>query len=486
MKEDARRSADLPLAGVRVLAIEQYGAGPYATMVLADLGADVIKIEQPGAGEIGRAVPPWTAEADSLFFQSLNRGKRSMVIDLKHPEGKAVFQRLVAGADVVFSNTRGGAPERLGITYAHLKQHNPAIVCAFLTGFGRTGPRADEPGYDYIVQSLTGIAALGGEPGGPPARAGVSVVDFSAGLAAAVGILAGLTRAREFGVGCDVDASLFSTALSLTNYLASWTLTRGYVPERLPHGAHPSIVPSQFFEAADGWLMVMCQTNAFYHELIARSGLTQLENDPRFTTMEGRLEHKAELLAALERRFSELTVSEWLDRLEGAVPIAPVNGLPAALADRQVEALGLIVDYDHPQFGTVRQVTGPVQTSAGQRAPTPAPRLGQDTAAVLKELTELSDLDIDALFAAGVVESERHRCSTPAGGGRAGSESHGGGRKRLRRRRSSRLHADGDRPVHVWSGGLGLGDDLRSQDREVRTYRLLGAHRREDAARHVG
>lgn len=403
MSEDARRSADLPLTGVRVLAIEQYGAGPYATMVLADLGADVIKIEQPGGGEIGRSVPPWTGEEDSLFFQSLNRGKRSMVIDLKHPEGKAVLHRLVASADVVFSNTRGGAPERLGITYDQLKHLNPRIVCAFLTGFGRTGPRANEPGYDYIVQALTGIAALGGEPDGPPARAGVSVVDFSAGLAAAVGILAGLTRAREVGEGGDVDASLLSTALSLTNYLASWTLTRGYESERLPHGAHPSIVPSQFFEADDGWLMVMCQTDAFYHELISRAGLAQLENDPRFATMAGRLEHKAELLSALELRFRELTVADWLERLEGAVPIAPVNGLSAALADRQVEALGLIVDYDHPQFGTVRQVAGPVQTSAGQRVPTPAPRLGQHTASVLQELTDLSDLELDELFAAGVL-----------------------------------------------------------------------------------
>lgn len=403
MDHGARRTADLPLAGVRILAIEQYGAGPYATMILADLGADVIKIEQPGGGEIGRSIPPYTAEGDSLFFQSLNRGKRSVVIDLKHPDGAAVLHRLVASSDVVFANTRGAAPERLGITYDQLKSFNPRIVCAFLTGFGRTGPRADEPGYDYIIQALTGIAALGGEPDGPPARAGISVIDFSAGLAVSVGILSGLTRARQFGVGCDVDASLFSTALSFTNYLASWSLTRGYEAERLPYGAHPSIVPSQFFEAADGWLMVMCQTNAFYQELVARMDLPGLQHDQRFATMAGRLEHRAELLAALASRFRELTVADWLVRLEGAVPVAPVNDLSNALADRQVEALGLIVDFKHKEFGTVRQVASPVQTSAGQRSATPGPRLGEHTAVVLKELTDLGERDLEALFQAGVV-----------------------------------------------------------------------------------
>src|SRR5690606_35964569 len=208
--ERRRPTAERPLSGLRVLAIEQYGAGPYATMVLADLGAEVIKIEPPTGGEVGRTVPPWTAPGDSLFFQSLNRGKRSVALDLKRPEGKAVFHRLVAEAAVVFSNLRGGAAGRLGITYEALKAHNPRVVCAFLTGFGRTGPRAEEPGYDYIVQALSGIASLGGEPGGPPARAGVSVVDLSAGLAAAVGILAGVHQARTTGRGCGVDTRLLA------------------------------------------------------------------------------------------------------------------------------------------------------------------------------------------------------------------------------------------------------------------------------------
>jgi len=393
----------LPLSDVRVLAIEQYGAGPYATMVLGDLGADVIKVEPPGAGDVGRAVPPYTEPGDSLFFQSLNRGKRSVALDLKKPEAKAVFHRLVAGVDVVFSNLRGGSAERLGITYEQLKEHNPRIVCAFLTGFGRTGPRAEEPGYDYIVQALSGIASLGGEPGGPPARAGVSVVDFSAGLAAAVGILAGVHQARTTGRGCDVDTSLLATALSMTNYLASWSLTRGYQAERLPFGAHPSIVPSQLFRAKDGWLMVMCQTDAFFRALVERMGLAGLAADPRFETMAARLTNKDELLSLLSDRFAAETVDEWLRRLGRAVPVAPVNDLASALQDEQVQALGLVVEYEHERFGTVKQVAGPVQAGGAWRPAAPAPDLGADTEAVLREVGRLSDEELEELRRAGVV-----------------------------------------------------------------------------------
>jgi len=400
---DAPTEAALPLAGVRVLAIEQYGAGPYATMVLADLGAEVIKIEPPVGGDVGRTVPPWTTGADSLFFQSLNRGKKSVALDVKSRRGKVVFHRLVARSDVVFSNLRGSAPQRLGITYEQLKDVNPKIVCAFLSGFGREGPRADEPGYDYIVQALTGIASLGGEPDGPPARAGVSVIDFAAGLAACVGILAALRRVGETGAGCDVDASLFATALSLTNYLASWTLTRGFRAERMPRGAHPSIVPSQLFETADGWLMVMCQTDAFYHALVERLGVPELVGEQRFATMEGRLEHKASLLPLLEGRFRQLSNQEWLALLEGAVPVAPVNDLDSALSDRQVAALGLVVEYQHPDFGAVKQVAGPVHTSQGTRVPVRASALGEDTATVLHDLAGMTRTELDELVAEGVV-----------------------------------------------------------------------------------
>jgi len=396
-------TAARPLAGLRVLAVEQYGAGPYATLVLADLGAEVIKIEPPLRGDVGRAVPPWAEGDDSLFFQSLNRGKRSVALDLKHPDGRALFERLVARVDVVFANTRGRTPASLRITYGDLKAHNPAIVCAFLTGFGRSGPRVDEPAYDYIVQALSGMAALGGEPGGPPARAGVSVVDFAAGLAAAVAILAGVQRARATGEGGDLDTSLFATALNLSNYLASWVLSRGYVPERMPHGGHPSIVPSQLFATADGWVMVMCQTDGFFRTLAARLDAPELAADPRFHSLASRFEHRVPLLERLEAAFRARTTAAWLALLEGHVPVAPVNDLAAALRDPQVAATDLIVGYEHPTFGHLRQVAGPVRPSAPPPAPRPAPALGADTRAVLATLLDLDEAAYRALQASGAV-----------------------------------------------------------------------------------
>lgn len=396
-------SAAQPLADVRILAVEQYGAGPFATMVLADLGAEVIKIEVPQGGDVGRQVPPWAGEGDSLFFQSLNRGKRSVAIDLKHPRGRVLFRRMVRSSDAVFSNLRGRSPASLGITYDDLKDENPAIVCAFLTGFGREGPRADQPAYDYIIQALSGMAALGGEPGGPPARAGVSVVDFSAGLAAAVAILTGVHRARATGEGGDLDTSLLATAFNLSNYLASWVLSRDYLPERLPLGAHPSIVPSQLFEAADGWLMVMCQTDAFFRELARRLQLPELLGDPRFATMAARREAKEPLLALLQHTFKQQPVAHWLALLEGGVPVAPVNELPQALQDPQVAALGLVLELEHAAFGTIRQVAGPVRPSAPAPTPAAAPGLGADTRRLLHELAGASEAELDALADEGVI-----------------------------------------------------------------------------------
>ncbi|HZJ08554.1 MAG TPA: CoA transferase, partial [Trueperaceae bacterium] len=359
-----------------------------------------------------RSVPPWSADDDSLFFQSLNRGKRSVALDLKDPRGREAFTRLVAKSDAVFSNARGSSAKSLAITYDDLKAYNPAIVCAFLTGFGRDGPRADQPAYDYIIQAMSGMVALGGEPDGPPARAGVSVVDFSAGLAAAVAILAGVHRARTTGIGGDLDTSLLATALNLTNYVASWVLTRDYHPERQPRGAHPSIVPSQLFEAEDGWLMVMCQTDAFYRELVRRLGEPALA-DERFDTMSGRYTHRRELLELLAGIFRQQAVAHWLRLLEGGVPVAPVNDLAQALADPQVEAQRLIVEFEHEQFGRVRQLAGPVRPSQPPPPPRRGPRLGEDSRSVLTGLAGLEATEFDALAAAGVVQGH----AAPTSGG---------------------------------------------------------------------
>ncbi len=239
------------LKGMRILAVEQFGAGPFGTLHLADLGAEVIKIENPHAGgDISRSVPPFTGDQDSLYFQSFNRNKRSLTLDLKHPDGRQIFEDLVRVSDAVFSSLRGDQPEALGLTYEHLKAVNPKIVCCALTGYGMTGPRKAEPAYDYLMQAYAGWMSLTGEPGSPPAKSAFSVVDFSAGLVAMTGMLSGIIRARETGIGCDVDVSLLDTAVSMLNYVAIWTLNRDFAPERLSASAHPSIVPSQVFETS--------------------------------------------------------------------------------------------------------------------------------------------------------------------------------------------------------------------------------------------
>ena len=234
----------LPLADVRVLSVEQFGAGPWGTLQLADLGAEIIKIEDPAsAGDVGRYVPPFQEGEDSLFFETFNRGKKSVSLDLRHPEARGVLHDLVRVCDAVYSNLRGDQPRKLGLTYEQLRDVNPRIVCCSLSGFGMTGPRASEGGYDYMMQGLAGWQSLTGEPGGPPTKSGLSLVDLSGGYASAIAMLAGIWRARRDGVGCDCDVSLFETALHELMYIGTWAATHGYVPPRRHSSAHPTIVP---------------------------------------------------------------------------------------------------------------------------------------------------------------------------------------------------------------------------------------------------
>ena len=209
-----------PLEGLRILSVSQFGAGPFGTQMLADLGADVVKIEDPGVGgDSARYVPPFQGEGDSPYFQSFNRGKRSLALNLRHPDGQSVFRDLVRVSDAVFNNARGDLPEKLGLTYEQLRDVNPRVVCCSLTGYGRTGPRAAEPAFDYLVQGYAGYMSVTGEPDGPPGKCGVSVIDFAGGYAAMVGLMVGLFEAQRTGVGRDVDVSLLDTAVSMT---AAW------------------------------------------------------------------------------------------------------------------------------------------------------------------------------------------------------------------------------------------------------------------------
>ena len=230
----------LPLADVRILSVEQYGAGPFATLHLADLGAEVIKVEDPSVGgDVGRYVPPYSEGEDSLFFESFNRNKKSISINLNSPAGREVFEDLVKVSDVVYSNLRGDVPKKMRITYDDLKHLNPKIVCCSLTGFGMTGPRSQEPGYDYILQGLAGWMDLTGEPDGPPTKSGLSMVDYSGGLISTISLLVALHAARRDGVGMDCDVSLYDTAIGMLTYPAAWHLNAGFEPVRTHHSAHP-------------------------------------------------------------------------------------------------------------------------------------------------------------------------------------------------------------------------------------------------------
>ena len=385
-----------PLGDVRVLSIETYGAGSWATLQLADLGAEVIKIESPPMGDVSRQVPPGVKDGDSLFYQCFNRRKKSIALDLKKPEGKDAFHRLIPNVDILFSNPRGSMPEKLGLTYEHLKPFNPRIVCCFLTGWGRVGPKKDHPGYDYLAQAVSGMVWMGGEPDGPPARCGVSVVDMATGTNAAFLMLAGVLRARKTGIGMTVDTNLLETAASYANYLNTWHLNLGWEPTKLPLGAHQSIVPSQLFRTADGWLMVMAQNDKFYDALVRTLGRPEL-GEERFCNMENRYAHRDELLNILTDIFKSKTTAIWLDQLEGKVPVAPINSIPQAMADPQIEALDLIVEYDHPTLGRLSQTGPPFQFGDYKPEFYPGAQMGADTESILRELAGYTPEEIDTL-----------------------------------------------------------------------------------------
>jgi crotonobetainyl-CoA:carnitine CoA-transferase CaiB-like acyl-CoA transferase len=392
-----------PLADVRILALEQYGAGPFGSVHLADLGAEVIKIEDPRVGgDVGRYVPPYAQGEDSLFFETFNRNKRSLSLDLSSPAGRAVFEDLVRESDAVYSNLRGDVPEKMRIRYEDLRHLNPAIVCCSLTGFGMTGPRAAEPGYDYILQGLAGWMSLTGDPDGPPTKSGLSLVDYSGGFVAAISLLAGLHAARRDGVGGDCDVSLYDTAVSLLTYPATWHLNAGFRPERTRNSAHPSLVPFQVFEASDGWLVVGCAKEKFWQRLATAVGRTDLLEDARYRTFADRAEHRESLLGEFERLFAGGTVAHWLGILGPAgVPCGPVNDVARALAEPLTRARDLVVETEHPVLGTVRQVASPVRFGSEPPEYRRAPLRGEHFDDIVRDLLGYDDDQVARLAAEG-------------------------------------------------------------------------------------
>jgi crotonobetainyl-CoA:carnitine CoA-transferase CaiB-like acyl-CoA transferase len=407
-----------PLADVRIVAVEQYGAGPFGTVHLAELGADVIKIEDVrSGGDVGRAVPPYQSGDDSLFFETFNHDKRSVALDLANEAGRGVFEDLVRASDAVYSNLRGDIPQKLRLRYADLAHVNPRIVCVSLSGFGMTGPRRAEPAYDYILQGMAGWQSLTGDPDGPPTKSGLSVVDYSGGLVAALALLAGVHAARRDGVGCDCDTSLFDTAMNMLTYVASWALAPdgAYEPERLAFSAHPSIVPFQNFRTADGWIVIVCAKEKFWQRLVDVLCIEHVRDDPRFAGFAARRANRALVTATLQDAIATRTTADWIATLTAAgVPCGPINDVRAALADPQTAARNLITETEHPQFGTARWIASPVRVGDETPQHHRAPALGEHTAIVLRELVHYDDEKIDRLRAAGAF-GERTNVAEAAG-----------------------------------------------------------------------
>ena len=373
----------LPLKGVRIIAVEQYGAGPYGTQLLADLGAEVIKIENPGTGgDVSRFVSPFRiGDTDSEFFQTFNRNKRSLSLDLKEAEGRAAFEELVKSADAVSNNLRGDLPAKLGIDYATLKSIKPSIVCAHLSAYGRDNSRASWPGYDYLMQAEAGFCSVTGEPGGPPVRFGLSVVDFMTGMMMATGLVSAVLGARETGVGCDVDVSLFDTALHQLSYPATWYLNEGHVTTCEPRGAHPAIVPSQLMEAGDGWIMFCCQTQKFWERVAERLGHPEWTKDPRFLTVENRRANRDLVQDEMEAVLKTNTVAHWMKAFGGYVPAAPVYDIEQALENPYVAEVEMVYEEEHPgmENGTIRLLASPFRINGQRLKGGIAPALGADT-----------------------------------------------------------------------------------------------------------
>lgn len=373
-----------PLEGVRVLAVSQYGAGPYGTLHLADLGAEVIKIEDRSLnGDVSRSVTPYAADGDSLYFQSLNRNKKSITLNLKSDKGQELFRRLVKKSDVVFNNLRGDVPQKLGLQYEALKEVNPEIVTCSLSGFGTRGSMRSEPAYDYLLQAMLGHMSLTGDPEGPPEKYGVSMIDFSTGIMAAFAIMAGLFQAKTQGRGCDLDVSLFDTSASLLNYLAVWALNRDFTPGKTKHSAHPTLVPSQMFQTKDGYLVVMCNKEKFFPLLCEIMNLPEVAADPRYRDFPARFENKASLVDKLSEVFKRDKTATWLEKFRGKIPAAPVQTVQEALKHPLLAERDMIVQIDHPQLGVLKAMGTPVKFLGFKPTYKAAPTLGEHNEEIL-------------------------------------------------------------------------------------------------------
>ncbi|GAB3377925.1 CaiB/BaiF CoA transferase family protein [Amycolatopsis echigonensis] len=375
------------LGGLRVLDLSRILSGPFCTMTLADLGADVIKVEDARGGDDTRAWGPPFQGDTAAYFLSVNRNKRGIAIDLKDPDCRQLLWELAATADVVVENFRPGTAARLGFGYDDVAGINPRVVYASISGYGQTGPMSGEAGYDAIAQALSGVMSVTGEADGPPVRFGVSGADLAAGMWATVGILAALHERERTGRGQWVDVSLLDGQISWLTYVASGYFATGVTPGRYG-SAHPTIVPYQAFPTADGHLMVAAGNDGLWRRFASAVGLGDLVDDPRFATNPDRVRHREELIQLIEEALEARSAQEWAKILaEAGVPVGPINTVGEALEHPQVVARGMVTEVEHPSAGTVRAVGSPVKLSASPpQVRTPPPGHGQHTDDVLSAL----------------------------------------------------------------------------------------------------
>ncbi len=369
----------LPLEGVRVLDLSRVLAGPYATMVLADLGAEVVKVEHPERGDDTRHWGPPFAGGESAYFLSVNRNKRSIAVDLKDPEGLQRVKRLAAGADVLIENMRRGALERFGLGYEALRELNPDLIYCSVTGFG-PGKDRDRPGYDFLIQARAGVMGITGFPEGEPTKVGVAIADIVCGLYAATAILAALHKRETPGEGTRLEVPLFEATLGWLANRGQEYLVSGEDKGRMGN-AHPTIVPYQTFDASDRPLAVAVGNDAQFRRLCKAVGRAELADDERYATNPERVANREELVEILQKEFSRLTADEWVERIrEAGVPAGPVNSLADVFSDEHVLSSGILQTIEHPTAGVLKMLASPVLVD-GERPPLrrPPPTLGQHT-----------------------------------------------------------------------------------------------------------
>jgi crotonobetainyl-CoA:carnitine CoA-transferase CaiB-like acyl-CoA transferase len=375
-----------PLHGVRIVSVEQFGAAPYGTMLLADLGAEVIKVENAAiGGDPSRKTGPYMLGAnDSEYFQAFNSSKKSVALDLRSDEGKAALRGLIEGADALVNNLRGDLPAKMGLDYKALAAIKSSIVCVHLSAYGRDNERASWPGYDYLMQAESGLMALTGEPDGPPSRIGApSMIDQSSGLTAAVGLLSGIIQARATGKGCDVDTCLLDVAVHQLGYVATWYLNERHVSTRQRRSAHYSVAPVQTFPTADGWVFIMCMTDKFWAELVNAIGRPELALDPRFAAQASRQANRDALTEIIDHELSQKPTEHWLAKLNGVLPVAPVLDLAQALENPFLVSTGMIRDTPHPAKPDMRTLANPIKINGKRLEQTVCSQLGADNAEYL-------------------------------------------------------------------------------------------------------